>query len=85
LGRVGLLSDNLVRLTEVESEAEAATICGYLESRGIHATYVKGGGATGLSAYSGPSLGGQEILVEAANLDAARTALAESDQAESEQ
>jgi hypothetical protein len=75
----------VVRLTEVESEAEAATIVGYLESRGIRATYVKGGSATGLSAYSGPGVGGQEILVDADNLDAARTALADIDQAESAQ
>ena len=85
MGRVGLLSDNVVRLTEVESEAEASTICGYLESRGIHATYVKGGTATGLSAYSGPSIGGQEILVDADNLDAARKALADIDQPDATQ
>jgi len=79
------LSDNVVRLTEVESEAEAATIAGYLESRGIHAMYVKGGTATGLSAYSGPGVGGQEILVEAGDLEAARTALADIDQTEPDQ
>jgi hypothetical protein len=69
------LSDNVVKLTEVGTEAEAATICGYLESQGIHATYDKGGISSALAAYSGPGEGRQQILVLAEELDAARAAL----------
>jgi hypothetical protein len=73
------LSDDVVQLTVASSESEAAMICGYLESRGIHATYDKGGvfqpfyyggGGTG-EAY----LGRQEILVRAEDLERARAAL----------
>jgi hypothetical protein len=70
-----LLSENFTKLTEVETEAEAATICGFLESQGIHATYDKGGINSAIAAYSGPG-GRQEILVRADELDAARAALA---------
>jgi hypothetical protein len=72
------LSDDLVQLTVASSEAEAAMICGYLASRGIHSTYDKGGvfqplyGGGGLS---GASVGRQEILVLARDLDAAKAAL----------
>jgi hypothetical protein len=38
-----------------------------------------------LGSYSGPYVGRQEILVDATDLDAARKALAEIDQAESGQ
>jgi hypothetical protein len=69
------LSDNVVKLTEVGTEAEAATICGYLESQGIHATYDKGGISSALAAYTGPGGGPQQILVLAEELDAARAAL----------
>jgi hypothetical protein len=68
------LSDNVVKLTEVGTEAEAATMCGYLEAQGIHATYDKGGTSSGLAAYSGPA-GEHQILVRAEELDAARAAL----------
>ena len=34
--------DAIVKLTEAGSEPEAAMICGFLESRGIRATYDKG-------------------------------------------
>ena len=37
------MSDDVVQLTVASSESEAAMICGYLEARGIHATYDKGG------------------------------------------
>jgi hypothetical protein len=78
------LSDNVVKLSEVGSEAQAATICGYLEAQGIHAAYDKGGTSSGLAAYSG--LGGdrQQILVRAEELGAARAALASIDAAEPE-
>ena len=69
------MSDTVVKLTEVGTEAEAATICGYLESQGIHATYDKGGISSALAAYSGPGGGQQQILVLAEELDAARAAL----------
>ena len=58
---------------------EAAEICGYLESVGIRAVYDKGGilGAAGMwNTYSPGNVGRQEILVRAADLDAARSALA---------
>jgi len=58
---------------------EAAEICGYLESVGIRAVYDKGGvlGAAGmLNTYTGGNVGRQEILVRAADLEAALQALA---------
>ena len=70
------MSDDLVKLTEVATEAEAATLCGFLESEGIHASYDKGGTSSVLAAYTGPSGGPQQILVLAKQLDAARAALA---------
>jgi hypothetical protein len=73
---VSRLSDDVVKLTEVAGEAEAATICGFLQSRGIHATYDKGGTLSGLAAYSGPGGGRQQIVVPAGELAAAREALA---------
>jgi hypothetical protein len=51
-------------------------ICGYLEAQGIRAVYDKGNVPGFTNAWSGPHLGRQEILVRAADLDAARTALA---------
>jgi hypothetical protein len=70
------LSDDVVKLTEVATEAEAATLCGYLEARGIPATYDNGGTSSGLAAYSGPGGGRQQIVVPAGELAAAREALA---------
>jgi hypothetical protein len=73
------LTGELVQLTTAASEPEAAVICGYLESHGIHATYDKGGiyqpfygggGGTG-EAY----IGRQEILVQAEDADEARRLL----------
>jgi hypothetical protein len=75
--------DAIAKLMEASSEPEAAMICGFLESRGIPATYDKGsveaapmapGGA-----MSGPFIGQQEIVVRAKDLEAAREALAELD------
>jgi hypothetical protein len=80
------LSDNFVRLTEVSSEAEAATICGYLESLGIHATYDKGGTFPGMNTGLDPvgigaaHAGRQEILVRTEDLEAAREALAQANE-----
>ena len=51
-------------------------ICGYLESQGIHAMYDKGNVQGFMNAWSGPYVGRQEILVSAADLAAARDALA---------
>jgi hypothetical protein len=79
------LSEGGVKLTEVETEAEAATICGYLATQGIHATYDKSGTISGLAAYSGPGIGRQQVVVPLEELDAAREALASIDAAEPEQ
>jgi hypothetical protein len=82
------LSDNVVKLTEANSEAEAATICGYLESLGIHATYDKGGTFPGMGTGADPvGIGGahagrQEILVRTEDLEAAREALAQANEPE---
>jgi hypothetical protein len=51
-------------------------ICGYLESQGIRAVYDKGGIPGLASMWNGPNLGRQEILVAAADAEAARAALA---------
>jgi hypothetical protein len=70
--------DAIVKLTEAADEPEAAMICGFLESRGIRATYDKGTiDATPVSAMSGAYVGRQEIVVRAEDLAAAREALAE--------
>jgi hypothetical protein len=63
-------------LTVVGTEAEAATIVGYLESEGIRAVYDKGGIAGLGNMWLGPGMGQQQILVNASDLDAARQALA---------
>jgi hypothetical protein len=63
-------------LTVVPTEAEAAELCGYLESQGIRAVYDKGGIAGLGNMWLGPGLGQQQILVKASDLDAARQALA---------
>jgi hypothetical protein len=82
------LSDNVVKLTEVNSEAEAATICGYLESLGIHATYDKGGTFAGTNTGIDPAgigsahAGRQEILVRTEDLEAASEALAQANEPE---
>jgi hypothetical protein len=79
------LSDDVVKLTEVESEAEAAMMCGFLASAGIQATYDRGGVlgppmgglGGGLSVFgSGQfSAGRQEILVHERDLAKAQAAL----------
>ena len=70
----------MVTLTVAASEMEAAVICGYLESRGIRASYDKGGVFQPLGGLAGEGLafvGRQQILVRADDLDAARSALAD--------
>ncbi len=72
------MSDELVRLTVVGSESEAAMLVGYLEAQGIEATYDTSG--TFQSPGTGAGLGGahlgrQEILVAEADLEAAQAAL----------
>jgi hypothetical protein len=68
-----------VKVAEAASEPEAAAMCGFLESRGIRATYDKGGtGQLGLGqVYPTAFVGRQEILVRAEDAEAARRALAE--------
>ena len=72
-----MADDDVVQLTVVGSEAEAALICGYLESLGIRATYDKGGVMNPIGSYMGANVGPQQILVRAEDADAARAALAE--------
>ena len=55
---------------------EAATICGYLESQGIHAVYDKGNIPGFVNSWSGPYVGRQQIVVAAADLETARALLA---------
>jgi hypothetical protein len=60
----------------VATEVEAAELCGYLETQGIRAVYDKGGIAGLGNMWLGPGMGRQQILVNAADEDAARRALA---------
>jgi hypothetical protein len=68
-------------LTETGTEAEAAVVCGYLESCGIRATYDTGGVLGPVVAFPGTwasgadGVGRQEILVRSDDLQAARAAL----------
>ena len=77
------MSDDVVNLTEAPNEDEAAVICGYLESRGIRATYDTGGVLGPVMSYpgtfvtGGEGLGRQEILVNSKDLAKAQGALAE--------
>ncbi len=69
------MSDEVVKLTEVASEPEAAMLCGYLESHGVRAAYDPLGSLipeTPLQAIAGTGsgagaafVGRQEILVRA--------------------
>jgi hypothetical protein len=76
------LSDEPVKLTEVATEAEAITVCGFLESQGIRAVYNAGGTSSGLGALTGGGIGQQQILVAGSDLEAAREALAGIEEAE---
>jgi ribulose 1,5-bisphosphate carboxylase large subunit-like protein len=72
--------DEVVSLTVVSSESEAAMLCGLLESAGIRATYDKGGGIAqppAGGALTGAYAGRQQILVQASDLEAARRVLDE--------
>ena len=79
------MSDDFVKVAEAPNEAEAATICGYLESLGIHATYdaIDLGTDIGLdpAGIDSGHTGHQEILVSPEDLDAARDALAQANRA----
>ena len=79
MGRVGLLSDEVIKLTEAASEPEAAEICGYLEANGIKAMYDTGGveGPAAISQLGDAFGGGQEILVRSEDAERARELLAE--------
>ena len=80
---------DLVQLTRVTTELEAAMICGLLREHGIECAYDQGG-LTGLLALGGHGLTGailpgvsmdghvgpQQILVHAENEEAARAVLA---------
>jgi len=69
------LSDDVVKLTEVASEPEAAELCGFLRANGIRAAYDKGDVNAGLS-WATPTGGAQEILVHADDLERATELLA---------
>jgi hypothetical protein len=71
------MTNEVVKLTEAESEQEAAIICGYLESRGIRATYDKGGVFQPLAFLPITGVGRQEVLVRAEDLERAKAALAD--------
>ena len=68
------VSDELVRLTVVASEQDAALLCGYLEAQGIEASY-DNRGRRSRSAASARRLGRHEILVRAGDVEAAQAAL----------
>jgi hypothetical protein len=51
-------------------------MCGYLEAQGIRATYDKGGIAGLGRMWLGPGIGPHQVLVNAADLEAAQQALA---------
>jgi len=69
------LSDDVVKLTEVPSEAEAVELCGYLNANGVRASFDKGDVNAGL-AWATPLGGAQEILVHAEDLELATELLA---------
>jgi hypothetical protein len=70
------MAEDVVKLTEVPSEAEAAELCGFLRANGIEATYDKGDVNAGLS-WATPTGGAQEILVRAEDLERAEKLLAD--------
>jgi hypothetical protein len=68
-----------VQLTVASSEAEAAVICGLLESQGIPATYDKGGVISppyGGGMVGDAFVGRQQVLIRATDLARARELLA---------
>jgi hypothetical protein len=69
------VSDELVRLTVVGSEQDAAMLCGYLDSQGIEASYDTGGISQAFPGLGTPYAGEHEILVRAEDLEAAQAAL----------
>jgi hypothetical protein len=69
------VSDELVRLTVVGSEQDAAMLCGYLDAQGIEASYDTGGSSQAFVGLGAPNVGEHRILVRESDLDAARAAL----------
>ena len=65
-----------VKLTVVANELEAEVVCGLLRSNGIPSTFRTLGLGTSIGGESGAT-GSTEILVEEANLEAARELLPE--------
>jgi hypothetical protein len=70
------MAEDVVKLTEVPSEPEAAELCGFLQANGIEATYDKGDVNAGLS-WATPTGGAQEILVHSKDLERAEQLLAD--------
>ena len=69
------MSDELVRLTAVPSEQDAAMLCGYLGAQGIEASYDTGGFSQAFGGLGAPNAGEHQILVRASDLEAAQAAL----------
>jgi len=69
------VSDELVRLTVVASEQDAALLCGYLEAQGIEASYDNRGASQPVGGLGAPYSGEHEILVRAGDLEDAQAAL----------
>jgi hypothetical protein len=69
--------DELVPLTEASNETEASVICGFLQARGIRATYERRGELG--SPFPVADLEPHVVFVRAADLQAARAALAETE------
>jgi len=69
------MNDELVRLTVVASEQDAAMLCGYLGAQGIEATYDNRGSSQPSGGLGAPYLGEHEILVHEADLADAQAAL----------
>jgi hypothetical protein len=69
--------DELVIVAEATNEAEASVIVGFLESRGIRATYERRGELGSPFPVAGG--GHHEVFVRAADAEAAQAALAEAE------
>jgi hypothetical protein len=69
------VSDELVRLTVVGSEQDAALLVGYLEAQGIEAIYDNRGSSQPVGGLGTPYAGEHEILVRAGDLEDAQAAL----------
>ena len=69
--------DELVPVANAANEAEASVIVGFLESRGIEASYEQHGDLG--SPFPVADFGQHAVFVRAADADAARAALAEAE------